>query len=334
MESYSNSSPSKKEPICHPVSTCPTSLLDVFLKVNEKFFLCRFSDILKRRGILPDTQSGFREDFRLQTRVLLFFEQVSSLMANSSPVATIFVDFKAAFDQLWFEGCIGKLKQLGIPKDYLRWIDTWLTGRRAYIEIAGKKSRWFNILKGCPQGSIFSPTLFITYHSDMGDFLGFCMSHFFADDLAAVLAGSIGMKFSSQCLDLERKLQLFFENLEFYSILTSQPINYAKTEGIWFARAIGPPKIDISAGENKIRWTNNLKYLGYWITPKLGFGTFTNKSMLKIRQRIGMINRIRIAGPTSPTLRKALFHSFVLPLFTWIFPLFPLFTDKQQQGLN
>ncbi|CAF1649921.1 unnamed protein product [Rotaria magnacalcarata] len=129
----------KKEPICHPVSTCPISLLDVFLRVNEKLFLCRFSDILKRRDILTDTKSGFREDFRLQTRVLLFFEQVSSLMANSSPVATIFVDFKAAFDQLWFEGCIGKLKRLGIPKDYLRWIDTWLTGRRAYIEIAGKK---------------------------------------------------------------------------------------------------------------------------------------------------------------------------------------------------
>jgi len=255
-------------------------------------------------------------------------------MANSSPVATIFVDFKAAFDQLWFEGCLGKLKRMGLPKDYLCWINTWLTGRRAYIEIAGKKSRWFNILKGGPQGSIFSPTLFITYHADMGDFLGFCMSHFFADDLVAILAGSIGMKFTAQCLDLERKLQLFFENLELYSILTSQPINYAKTEGLWSARAIGPPKFDISAGDNKIQWTNQFKYLGYWFTPKLGFGTFISKCMLKIRQRIGMINSIRTYGSTSPSLRKALFHSFVLPLFTWMFPLFPLFSDKQQQELT
>jgi hypothetical protein len=66
-------------------------------------------------------------------------------MANSSPFATIFVDFKAAFDRLWFEGCLGKLKQMGLPGDYLRWIHSWLTERRAYIEIGDKKSRWFNI---------------------------------------------------------------------------------------------------------------------------------------------------------------------------------------------
>ena len=168
----------------------------------------------------------------------------------------------------------------------------------------------------------------------MGDFLGFCLSHSFADDLAAILAGRMGSKFSAQCLELERKLQLFFENLEFYSILTSQPINYSKTEGIWSARAVGLPKFDISEGDNKIQWTDKFKYLGYWFTPKLGFGTLIDKSMLKIRQRIGMINSIRISGSTSLSLRKALFLSFVLPLFTWLFPLFPLFTDKQQQDLN
>jgi len=140
----------KKESICDPFLKRPIALLDVFLKINEKLFLTCFSNIVKRRGILPDTQSGFRADFRLQTRLLLFFEQVSSLMANSSPVATIFVDFKAAFDQLWFEGCLGKLKRMGLPKAYLRWIASWLQGRRASIEIAGKKSRWFNILKGGP----------------------------------------------------------------------------------------------------------------------------------------------------------------------------------------
>ena len=324
----------KKEPICEPAHTRPISLLDIFLKVNEKLFLSRFTDILKRRGILPNSQSGFRADFRLQTRVLLFLEQVSSLMANSSPVATIFVDFKAAFDQLWFEGCLGKLKRMGIPKAYLRWIDTWLRGRRAYIEIAGQKSRWFNILKGCPQGAVFSPTLFITYHADMGEFLGFCLSHFFTDDLAAVLAGSIGMKYSTQCLDLEKKLNLFFDNLLFYSTLTSQPINFSKTVGLWSARAIGSPKFEISAGDNQIRWVKEFKYLGYWVTPKLGFGTLISKSILKIRQLIGMINTVRVAGSSSRFLRKALFLSYVLPQFTWMFPLFPLFTTKQQQELN
>jgi Reverse transcriptase (RNA-dependent DNA polymerase)/Endonuclease/Exonuclease/phosphatase family len=152
----------KKDPICTPDQTRPISLLDSFLKVQERLFLNRFLQILLDRGILPDNQSGFRAGYRLQTRVLLLIEQISSYMSNSSPVATVFVDFKSAFDQLWFEGCLGKLGKLGIPRAYINWIREWLNGRQAVIEIQGKRSNWFPIQRGGPQGSSLTPTLFIT----------------------------------------------------------------------------------------------------------------------------------------------------------------------------
>jgi hypothetical protein len=64
-----------------------------------------------------------------------------------------------AFDQLWFEGYLGKLKRMVLSRAYLHWIDSWLHGRQAYIEKAERKSRWINMLKSCPQpqGSIRSP---------------------------------------------------------------------------------------------------------------------------------------------------------------------------------
>ena len=98
----------KKEPICLLSSTRPISIIDSFQKLAEKLFPIRFHDLLWRRGLLPDNQSGFREGFRLQFRLLLFLEDIPSLMSNSSPVCTMFVDFRKAFDQLWFLGCIGK----------------------------------------------------------------------------------------------------------------------------------------------------------------------------------------------------------------------------------
>ena len=147
----------------------------------------------------------------------------------------------------------------------------------------------------------------------MGDFLGCCLSHFFADDLAAVIAGSIGMK---QCLDLERKLQVFFENLEYCSNLTIQPINCSKTEALWSARTTRSPQTEISSGNYKIQWVKEFKHLGYWITTKLGFSTLLRRTMLRVRQRVGMINSVRISGSSSPQLRKALFLSYVLLLFT------------------
>ncbi|CAF1002952.1 unnamed protein product [Didymodactylos carnosus] len=190
------------------------------------------------------------------------------------PPSTVFVDVKNAFNQLWHTGCLAKLKRMEIPKNYLHWINVWLSGRRAFIEIGGKKSRWFKIMKGGPQGSIFTPTLFICYHSDMDIFLGFCLSHF--DDLAAILAGSIGMEYTSQCLDLEHKLQLFFDRLEYYCCLAVQPINYDKTQALFSARAIGYPNIELKCGENDILWTKVVKYLGYIITPTLGFEKCTS----------------------------------------------------------
>ncbi|CAF3340392.1 unnamed protein product [Rotaria sp. Silwood2] len=77
-------------------------------------------------------------------------------------------------------------------------IEVWLNNRRCFIEINGSKSRWFTIKKGGPQGSVLTPTLFITYNCDMGSSLSSCTSHFFADDLARIMAGQLGTNYSSQ----------------------------------------------------------------------------------------------------------------------------------------
>jgi hypothetical protein len=169
---------------------------------------------------------------------------------------------------LWHDGCIGKFRHMGIPLSFTNWISAWLENRRGYIEINGKRSRWFSIEKGGPQGSSLTPTIFISYHADMSNFLSWSSSHLFADDLAAVLAGRIGENFTTQCLDLERRIKFFCEQLEFYCLLTVQPINYNKTEGLWSSRAPRSSSFDINIGGNKIKWSDEFKYLGYYISPR------------------------------------------------------------------
>jgi hypothetical protein len=324
----------KRDPICHPSLTRPISMLDTFQKIGEKLFLSRFKTILNNRGILPHNQSGFREGWRLQTRVLLFLEDLMGQMANSAPVATIFVDFKNAFDMLWHEGCVGKLARMGVPKTYVNWIRAWLENRRAFIEIDGAKSRWFRVEKGGPQGGILTPSLFITYHADMPEFLHGCSSHLFADDLAAVIGGRIGEKFSTQCLDLEARMEKFFDQLEFYCLLSNQPINYSKTEALWSSRAIGGPPFVIEREGRKLTWTKEYKYLGYRITPKLGWSRMIAHTMMSVRQRVTRINSFRLFGHSSAAIRRCLFSAYVLPLFSWLLPLFPLFSVKQQKDLE
>ena len=249
----------------------------------------------------------------------------------------MFVDFRSAFDHLWHQGCIGKLRRAGIPPSYLRWIEAWLSGRRGYIELKGRKSRWFPIKKGGPQGGVLTPTLFITYHNDMSQFLSSCSSHFFADDLAATMSGRLGAKYSDQCLDLERRIKLFIDQLEFYAILSAQPVNFSKTEAMFSARAVIPPKFDIHYDREKnnwLDWTPEFKYLGYLISPKLGWNKLIHKTKTKVRQCLSLISSLKLAGCSSPYLKRTLFTSYILPLFTWLFPLFPLFTSRQRDDLN
>ena len=85
--------------------------------------MTRFRDVLFRRGLLSDNQSEFRDGFRLQTRLLLFLEDMYSLLSNTSPVCTVFIDSRSALDQLWHHGCIGKLLGLSIRISYISWIE-------------------------------------------------------------------------------------------------------------------------------------------------------------------------------------------------------------------
>ena len=117
----------------------------------------------------------------------------------------------------------------------------------------------------------------------MDVFIPGAMSFFFADDLAAVLAGQIGVRLTTQCIDLERRLQFCTKKLEYYSILAVQPINYSKTQVMFSARAVGYPNpmSYLCCGDQTIEWISSFKYLGYWLTKKLGWGNIISKTRLQ-----------------------------------------------------
>ncbi|CAF3951464.1 unnamed protein product [Rotaria magnacalcarata] len=244
-----------------------------FLDINYWSLLLKLYNHSFQKSVSP---SAWKD-----TRMILLAKKDSICLPSlTRPISLLDsfqkIDFRAAFDQLWFLGCIGKLRNLGIPSSFLNWIEVWLNNRRCFIEINGSKSRWFSIEKGGPQGSVLTPTLFITYNCDMCSSLSGCINHFFADDLAGIMAGQLGMNYSSQCLDLEKRIKVFLDNLDYYSCLSDQPINFNKTKAMFSARAIGHPKFVINFRQDTmdiIEWTSEYKYLGYIISPKLGWAS-------------------------------------------------------------
>jgi hypothetical protein len=110
------------------------------------------------------------------------------------------------------------------------------------------------------------------------------ISLFFAHHLAAVPTGQIGIRFTDQCIELERKLYTFVEKLELYSILAAQTINNSKKEAMFSARAINYPNpmLCLRCGSHTTKWTSSFKYLRYWLTTKLGWGNVVAKTSLQI----------------------------------------------------
>lgn len=68
----------------------------------------------------------------------------------------------------------------------------------------------------------------------------------FADDLGALISGQLGIRYTDQCIDLERKIGLFSKELSLYSVLSIQTINVNKTVAMFSSRAIGRPRFDIA----------------------------------------------------------------------------------------
>ena len=86
-----------------------------------------------------------------------------------------------AFDKVWHEGLIFKLKQNGIDGILLALLSDYLQNRRQRVVLNGQTSNWAPILSGVPQGSVLGPLLFLIYINDLEEGI-LSKIKFFADD--------------------------------------------------------------------------------------------------------------------------------------------------------
>ena len=106
---------------------------------------------------------------------------VTEALDAGEEVRTVFCDISKAFDRVWHEGLIYKLKAAGVSGDVLRWFHSYLSGRRQREVLPGSFSEWVYIKAGVPQGSILGPLLLLSYINDIVKNIGsnICL---FADD--------------------------------------------------------------------------------------------------------------------------------------------------------
>ena len=91
------------------------------------------------------------------------------------------LDSSKAFDRVWHDGLMNKLKTLGISGKYYGFIHSFLSDKHQRVVLNGQSSKWSHVKAGVPQGSILGPLLFLVYISDLPEGLT-TSAKLFADD--------------------------------------------------------------------------------------------------------------------------------------------------------
>ena len=92
------------------------------------------------------------------------------------------MDISKAFDRVWHDGLIFKLKKWGISGSLLHWFEDYLKDRVQRVIINGQFSSWTEITAGVPQGSVLGPLLFLVFINDITTVVTNCNLRLFADD--------------------------------------------------------------------------------------------------------------------------------------------------------
>ena len=116
----------------------------------------------------------------------------------------IFCDNSKAFDRVWHEGLIKKLKSYGISGDLLIWIKHYLSGRKQFVFVNNELSDSGLIKAGVPQGSVHATLLFLLYINDITDNLG-NLARLFADDTSL---SYFGKHFDLMQIEINNDLQI------------------------------------------------------------------------------------------------------------------------------
>ena len=132
-------------------------------------------------NLISENQAGFKPGDSCVNQLLAITHEIFSSFDDNYEVRGVLLDISKAFNKVWHEGIIHKLKRNRIPGNLLRLLTDFLKNRKQRVILNDQSSSWANINAGVPQGSILGPLLFLIYINDLSDNLQ-CNPKLFADD--------------------------------------------------------------------------------------------------------------------------------------------------------
>ena len=171
----------------------PISLLPVIAKLLEKILLKRIKPYVD----IPNFQFGFRTNHSTVEQIHRVVTNIERALEERKYCAAIFIDVAQAFDKVWHDGLIYKIKR-AFPGNLCKLLESYLCERTFRVNHEEARSDFHPILAGVPQGSVLGPLLYLLYTADIPT-TAETETATFADD-TAITAVSESQQIATECL--------------------------------------------------------------------------------------------------------------------------------------
>ena len=242
---------------------------------------------MKRKNLSTVNQSGFRPGNSTTNQLLFLVNEIHEAFENPKclEIRAVFLDISKAFDKVWHDGLVFKLKQNGITGNLLKLFKNYLQDRKQRVVLNGTSSEYSLIESGVPQGSVLGPLLFLIYINDLEKDL-ISNVKFFADDtmLYSVVQDPI-----QTANELNHDLQIIQDwAYQWKMSFNPDPTKQAK-ELLSTRERISPDYPNIIFNGCTVTKVNDHKHLGLVLQSNLSFEKHLEEKIYKAKRVIGLL---------------------------------------------
>ena len=261
--------------------------------------------------LLNQNQSGFRpSDSCINQLPAITHDTFEAFDVNLSlEVRSVFLDKSKAFDKVWHEGLLYKLKSMGIAGELYDLLENYLSGRFQRVVLNGQTSSWRPVLAGVPQGSILGPLLSLVYINDLPDGLKSNVK-LFSDDTSLF---TIVKDKNESANILNGDLQLISSwAYKWKMLFNPDPKKPAQEVSFSTKTQIeNHPTISL----NNIERKTFQKHLGLILAEKINFKQHVDSAISKVNKGISVIRKLRHTLPRNSLI--TIYKVFLRPLIDY-----------------